>query len=64
MLRIRFKIGANSVGSRQRDGKEGKGLIDAIVGLGATESKKAPTGVSETLATQAGDPESVVGPFQ
>ena len=45
-------------------GEEGDGLVDPLVGLGATEAEEAAAGVAEALAAQAGDAERVVGPFQ
>ena len=60
-LGIGLEVAADAVGPLQRRGEEGDGLVDALVGLGATEAEEAAAGLAEAFAAQAGDAERVVG---
>ena len=59
-----LKIAPDPVDPAQGLGQERDGLVDPLVGLGATEPEEAAAGVAEALAAQAGDAEFVVRPFQ
>ena len=64
ILRIRLQIALHSFGALDRLRHKLHGLVDAFVGLGATETQEPLAGLAETFASQAGHPEVVVGRFE
>jgi len=63
-LGVGFEEAADAVGAVEGAGEEGDGLLDAVVGLGATEAEEAGAGGAEAFAAEAGDAERVVGPLE
>ncbi len=61
---IRFDVASDAVEPLDRSGKERHCLVDAFVGLGATEPQEAVAGLAEAFAAQAGHAESIVGRFK
>ena len=58
------KVPLNPVGTIERLGKKRHRLVDALVGLSATEAQETPAGFAEALTPQACDAELIVGPFE
>src|SRR5579875_2720764 len=63
-LRIRLEVAEDALGPIQRDLEERDGLVDPLIGLGATEAEEAAAGVAEALAAEAGDAEVLVGALE
>src|SRR4051812_45143295 len=61
---VGIEISLHPVGPGDRLGEESDGLVDPLVGLGATEAEEAAARLAEALAAEAGDAEVVVGPFE
>ncbi len=64
VLGVRFQIALDAAVPVQGARDEINGLVDSLIGLGATEPQEAAAGLAEAFATQAGNAEIVIGPFE